>query len=473
MTETLSAERDSHSPDDHVSERIIAPLCFIIFFSVLNGVMFNVAIPDIAAEYRLLPSEVSWVMTGYILIFGLGSLVYGRLSDQVPVRRLITTGLLLLNSGSLLGLVSTWYPMLIAARLVQAGGGAAIPALAMLVATRYMPEGVKGKVLGMIASTVALAAGVGPILGGFVAGTFHWRYLFLIILSTALAIPSLRRHLPDERGRKSLFDIRGTLLLGSSLACLLFSLSAGLWWFVPPGLAAAILLFVHLRGAGNPLVPPDLLTCRAFRNTAVSTALAIGSVFGMMFMTPMMLREANGLGAGSIGLALFPGAMTAAILGTVGGRLNDRRGSGFVGTIGMCLAIAGHLLLSTFAGQPPPVIAAALLVIYAGFSFLQSSLPHTASSSLPTHLTGVGMGTYNLIFFMSGAFSAALVGRLLDIRLDGYCLNPLTASVSGWPYSNIFVLLAAATGGALLLYRRTFRRNAIGGPPTAKPFAVR
>ena len=66
---------DESRSDRHVPERVTVPLCIIIFFSVLNGMMFNVVIPDIAAEFHLLPSGVSWVMTGYILVFGLGSLI--------------------------------------------------------------------------------------------------------------------------------------------------------------------------------------------------------------------------------------------------------------------------------------------------------------------------------------------------------------------------------------------------------------
>jgi DHA2 family metal-tetracycline-proton antiporter-like MFS transporter len=172
-----------------VPELVTIPLCVIIFFSVLNGMMFNVVIPDIALEFDLLPSEVSWVMTGYILLFGLGSLFYGRLADQRSVRGLITLGLILLNAGSLVGFFSSSYPMLIVARLIQASGGGAIPALAMLVATKYMPPESRGKVLGIIASTVALAAGVGPILGGFVAAALNWRHLFLMTLVTILVIP--------------------------------------------------------------------------------------------------------------------------------------------------------------------------------------------------------------------------------------------------------------------------------------------
>jgi len=442
-----------------VPELVTIPLCVIIFFSVLNGMMFNVVIPDIALEFDLLPSEVSWVMTGYILLFGLGSLFYGRLADQRSVRGLITLGLILLNAGSLVGFFSSSYPMLIVARLIQASGGGAIPALAMLVATKYMPPESRGKVLGIIASTVALAAGVGPILGGFVAAALNWRHLFLMTLVTILVIPSLRRMLPDERGKDTRFDVAGSVLVGLGLAFLLFAFTQGRWWLILPGLALLGLFAARQEHTEVPLVPPQVYRNRLFRNTAVVTFCAVGSIFAMMFMTPLMLSAVNGIGVFAIGLALFPGALSAALMGTVGGHLLDRKGGAFVATTGLVLVIAGYLLLSTFAGGPVFLVAAVLVVAYIGFAFLQSSLPHTASSTLPAELTGVGMGFYNLVFFMSGAFSASVVGRILDVHSGSFCINPLASCAPGWAYSNIYLGLAAFSLAALALYRTTFRKE--------------
>jgi DHA2 family metal-tetracycline-proton antiporter-like MFS transporter len=442
--------------DGHVPERITVPLCVIIFFSVLNGMMFNVAIPDIAMEFHLLPSEASWIMTGYILLFGLGSLVYGRLADSRSVRGLITLGLLLLNAGSLLGYFSRWYPMVIAARLVQASGGAAIPALAMLVATKYMPSDIRGKVLGVIAATVSLAAGVGPVLGGFIAEALGWRALFLVTLLTILTIPSLRDMLPGDRKSGEPFDFAGLALLGSGVSCLLFGFTTAFWWLILPGVLGVVLFVVHVARSSHPLVPVEILRSRPFRNTAAVTFLAMGSLFGMVFATPLMLSGVNGLGVGAIGLTLFPGAMSAALLGRAGGRLNDRKGSVFVATAGMAMTITGFLLLSTVSGRPPVAVAAVIIVSYVGWAFLQSSLPHRASTTLPPRLAGVGMGFYNLIFFMSGAFSASIIGRILDVKPGGFCLNPLASCVPGWPYSNVFMGLAAVTAAALVLYRVTF-----------------
>jgi len=439
-------------------QKITIPLSFIIFFSVLNGTMFQVAIPDISDEYRLLPSEASWVMTAYILVFAVGALIYGKLADIFPVKSLITTGLIVMNMGSLIGLFTIWYPMLIAARLMQAMGGAAIPALAMITATRYFKPELRGKVLGIIASTVALAAGLGPILGGFITGTFHWRYLFLTSLTTLFAIPFLRMILPDEKKRAESFDIPGAVLVGGGASLLLVFVTQGNWWVFLLGSVMIILFLIRNRNLEHPFVDPSLFLNRPYRNTVITAFLSIGTVFGMLFMMPIMLRDLNGLDANIIGLTMFPGAMSAVVLGVIGGRISGRKGSAFVVYIGSGALVIGFLLLSSVAGQAPQIIALNLVMCYAGFAFLQSSLPHTVSLVLPKEHIGVGMGLYNLFFFMSGAFSTAGIGRLLDVKATGFRLNPLISGSEGWIYGNIFMLLAAIVVIATLLFHMTFRK---------------
>lgn len=447
----------SASGQPRAGRSVTLPLSFIIFFSVLNGIMFNVAVPDIAEEFGLLPSTASWVMTAYIVVFAVGTLVYGKLADLHSVRMLITVGLILLNAGSLLGLLARWYPVVVAARILQACGGSAIPALAMIVATRYFPAHLRGSLLGVIASTVALAAGVGPILGGFVSGFLHWRYLFVFTLLTVFTIPTLRRHLPGESPGGKRFDRLGAALIGAGAALLLFSVTEGVPWIALPGGGLILWFALHIRRSGAPFVDPALFLNRRFRSALITTFLSMGTVFGMLFAVPIMLRDVNALSSDWIGLVMFPGAMVAALLGAPGGRLSDRKGSGYVAYLGMGLITAGFLLLSTFAGEAPWVITLSLVASYGGFAFIQSSLPHTVSATLPGEHAGVGMGIYNMFFFISGAFSAAAMGRLLDAKQTGFCLNPLNACGPAWKYSNAFILLAFLVIAAWALFCATFK----------------
>jgi len=442
---------------EKILQNITFTLSFIIFFSVLNGITFQVAIPDISSEYQLLPSEVSWVMTGYILIFAVGSLIYGKLAGIYPVKNLITIGLILMNTGSLIGLMVTQYPMLLLARIMQAAGGSAIPALAMIVVTRYIQSSQRGRVLGIFASTVVLAAALGPVLGGYISGTFHWRYLFLISMLTITAIPFLRKFLPDDDSYESGFDSKGAVLISGGIASLLVFVTMGGWWFLFSGVVMTMWFVFHIIKTGDPFVSPRLFLNRPFRNTVITTFLSIGTVFGMLFMVPIMFRELNGLDSSYIGLAMFPGALSAVFIGIPGGKLSDRRGSNYVVYLGSGLLIAGFLLLSIVAGMGTVIISITLIVCYSGFALLQSSLPHAVSIALPREHAGIGMGIYNLFFFISGAFSTAVIGRLLDPGAAGFCINPLNTCVEGWIYSNIFFMLAMVVTAATSLFYFTFR----------------
>ncbi len=449
---------DERTVTDPAAQRKLTILLSVcIFFSVLNGTMFNVSLPDIARQFHLLPSQVSWVVSGYIVIFAIGSVTYGRLADSYPVRNLIALGLALFNAGSLVGFLSQWYPMLVAGRIIQAAGSGAIPALAMLIATRYFPAEIKGRVLGVIASTVAFGGGVGPVLGGYITGTFHWRFLFMLSAVTLLTLPSLRRNLPRETASGGRFDIAGALLMAAAIGPLLLFITLGLWWILPVAAGFALWFILHIRRRTAPFVSPDLFRNVRYRNMIATGFLVVGTIFGMMFMTPLMLRALNDLGTEHIGLVMFPGAMSAAVLGTIGGRLVDRKGSIPLVYTGLALLGAGFVLLSGVAGLAPWIVSLTLIVCYVGFSFMQSSLAHTVSGTLPREQMGVGMGMYNLFFFMSGAFSAALIGRLLDLTGSHPPVNPLAAGEAAGPYSNLFLLLACSIAVAAALFHRTFR----------------
>ncbi len=439
--------------------KITVLLSYIIFFSVLNGTMFKVVIPDISEEFNLIPSSASWVITGFIMFFALGTVTYGKLGDIYPVRSLITIGLILFNLGSLVGFFSKWYVILIIARIIQACGSAAIPALAMLVAVVYFPPDKKGKVLGVISSTVAFAMGVGPILGGFIADLFNWRYLFLTTLVTVFTIPLFIRQLPNEHKEYARFDFLGALLIGGAVITFLIFITKIIWWLLLISVCLLVWFILHINSVENPFVMPSLFRNSQYRNTLFTACISMGTVFSMMFTVPLMLREVNVLNTGYIGLVIFPGAFTAALFGTFGGKMADRQGGRVVVYWGLGFLIAGYFLLSTSAGQLPIIISLNLIVCYIGFAFIQSSLIYTVSTTIPKNLAGIGMGIYNLFFFMSGAISASLTGKLLDLPIGRLTFNLLVISDLAIKYSNLFIGQMLAVSFAMLIFYVTFKNS--------------
>ena len=178
------------------------------------------------------------------------------------------------------------------------------------------------------------------------------------------------------------------------------------------GLILTLVFVVHIHRKDTPFLYPSLFKNRDYRNMIVVAFLSLSTVFGMLFITPLMLRGLIGLGTGNIGMVMtgHNNQSVAAVvtrLGddvpvrdwTIGGRFVDRKGAVPVIYTGMTALMIGHFLLSVFAGLPPWVVALNLILCYIGFTLLQASFAHMVSTTLPRDQMGIGMGMYNLFFF--------------------------------------------------------------------------
>ena len=229
----------------HNYQSLVRWLAYLIFFAVLNETVFNVSTPMIALQFGLSAATVSWVMTIFMVFFGIGSVIYGRLADLYSLRKLIEFGTWVYCAGSVLGfIVQDSYLLVIVARGIQAMGASAIPALCFVVIARYVPAEGRGKVFGFITSVVSVGIGIGPVIGGFVSGQLDWAILFLMPLPTLIALPFLRRELPVEERRPGRVDYIGAVLV---------SVSVGL-----------LVLYLNLNQTGYLLaLAPWLLQCRS------------------------------------------------------------------------------------------------------------------------------------------------------------------------------------------------------------------
>jgi len=104
-------------------------------------------------------------------------------------------------------------------------------------------------------------------------------------------------------------------------------------------------------------------------------------------------------------------------------------------------------------------VAGSLVACYLGFSLLQAALAVSVASALPHEEMGVGMGLYNLVFFMSGAFGAALIGKLLEVMNGVPAVVPFVKTAGAAPYSNLFLSFALASALAGAVFHLSFRRR--------------
>ncbi len=457
-----------------VSTRLILSVVVAaIFVAVVQQTFVNVVVPDIRQDYGTSQGQAGWVITGYLLVFAVGIPLYGRVADLYSLRRTFSLGLLGLAAGSVVCALAPSLSVLVAGRVLQAAGAAAIPALGFAAIAKLLPPGERGTALGLLSSSVGVGAAVGPVAGGIIAGFTGWQSLFYVTLVLALFLAAGAWHiLPDAVSEPSAapeglgealhrFDMPGGLLLAFAAGLALFGVTEGqvagflspvAWGSFVLSLAAAVGFIWRIRSAPEPFVSPGLFGNRAFLATLGVGFFTMFANVGTLVLAPFLLSEANGLSAAAIGLVLAPGAAAVAVLSPVAGRLSDRFGPRALIRSGLVVILLSTLAVSAFgAGASAVAVAAGILGLGVGFSAVNSPNANAASATLPPEESGVGLGIYQLVFFLGGGFGPAVAATFLALRQDSgaAALNPFY-SLGTDAFSDAFLLITAAAAVALV-----------------------
>ena len=436
---------------------LLAVLTSTVFVSVLNSSMVNVAIPLIREDFGASEAQVSWVITGFLLLYAVGIPLYGRAADVFSLRRAFALGLVVFAVGSLICIVAPSLPLLVFGRIVQATGGAAIPALASASVVKVLPPGDRGTALGLIVSSVGVGAAVGPVVGGTLVQLAGWHSLFYgVLLLLLLLLPATLYALPEieptgERG----FDVLGGALLGLAAGLFLFGITQGQvagfgspssWGsFAGAALAAAGFAW-RITSAEYPFVSPALFEKRSYVAAVIVGYFSMLVNVSCLVAIPLLVSQVNGLPPGATGLVLAPGAIALAILSPVAGRLSDRIGFKTPVYAGLTIMLVSVLFLSTFAaGASPVVVALGMLGIGVGFAFTNSPNVNAAAAALPPDEVGVGLGIFNGLFFLGGGTGPAVVGAFLSARREANAdaIDPFY-TLHAAPFSDAFLLLVIA-----------------------------
>ena len=176
---------------------------------IMNTMMFNLALPDVSVAFDLSATSTSWIVTGYSIVFAISSITYSRLSDFVPIRKLFIIGMLSLSLAAIAGFFSDSYLFLLIVRIIQASGAGSIPALSLVLISRYVPMERRGKAMATVMSAASLGLGLGPVAGGAIMEYLGWHYLFVVTAITILLVPFFAILIPKEKPAKGTFDAFG------------------------------------------------------------------------------------------------------------------------------------------------------------------------------------------------------------------------------------------------------------------------
>lgn len=222
-------------------------LALITAIGPLATDMYLPVLPAIRQDLGASTSQVQATLSGFLVGYALAQLFYGPVSDRKGRKPAMLFGLALFTLGSLFCALAPNIELLVAARVVQALGGAGSVVLARAMVRDCYAGARAGRELARIGSIMALVPAIAPILGAIIAGIFGWRAVFYLMavlgpvmmvvvhrrLAETLARPLETRFSPlqmfrDFRGILHSADFRYYALLGSlSFAGFFCFLSAG------------------------------------------------------------------------------------------------------------------------------------------------------------------------------------------------------------------------------------------------------
>lgn len=421
---------------------------------IMNTMMFNLALPSVSRDFGLSTSSTSWIVTGYSIVFAISSISYSRLSDFVPIKRLLVIGISSLSAAAIAGLFANSFLYLLIVRIVQASGAGAVPALALVLITRYVPLERRGKAMAMIMSAASLGLGLGPVAGGAIVEFLGWHYLFAVTAITALLIPALSSLLPAETPAKGSFDGWGAVYLGAGTTGLLLFLTNKTGIVLVAGVIALVLFAIRINRAKDPFVKPSLFLNRAYLSLGAIGIAAYLCSFATLFLMPQILVKFFGLSAIEAGFVIFPGSLLALFLSNKVGKIIDLHGNNAIIRYIPWLVFAAVTLFALFIGTSYTAIMLIYMLLSTGFTFLNSSISNEMSRLLQPEEIGSGLGLFQLLQFFSGAFGVAASASALSWQKS---LSIQTA------YSNIYWGLAVIVLLAVFcasVYRRLASRQA-------------
>ncbi|WP_240644627.1 MFS transporter [Paenibacillus paeoniae] len=444
---------DSAEPQSMKEGVVLGLLGVTIVIVIMNTMMFNLALPDVAEAFQLSASSTSWIVTGYSIVFAISSITYSRLADFVPIRRLFIIGILSLSLAAIAGLFSNSFLMLIGARIVQASGAGSIPALSLVLISRYVPLERRGKAMALIMSSVSLGLGLGPVVGGAVVEYMGWHILFVLTAVTIVLVPLFVTYIPKEAMKKGSFDALGAIFIGVGTTGLLLFLTNQSIIALALGLVSIALFIVRIRTAANPFVLPSLFRNRSYLILGGVGIAAYLCSFATLFLMPQILVKQYGLSAIEAGLIIFPGSMLAMFVSRRVGQYIDTNGNSSIIRYIPLFLLAAVVLFALFEGLSYWAILFIYMLLSTSFTILSSSVSNEMSRILEPAQIGSGLGLFQLLQFFSGAFGVAISASALVWQKD------LSLSHA---YSNIYwgltVVVLAAIVCSILYYRSTYRK---------------
>lgn len=311
---------------------ILLSLLLTMFLAAIDQTIVATALPTIGREFQDV-TNLSWVITAYLLASTAVAPVFGTLCDIYGRRAMIITALSLFIAGSVACALAPNMTVLILARALQGFGGGGIMPVVQTVISDVVSPRERGQYQAYFSGVWMLAGLLGPVIGGFFADHLHWSMIFwinlpLAVAGLALLLPKMAR-LPVFHRMRKVDWLGGMLLMASAVVFMLVLTWGGhrLAWLSPTilamigsGVALALGFVWHARRADEPFLPLSLIGGSVVPYGMLTSGCALGSLIGLTVHLPLYYEVVYGLTASEAGLGLIPLAAISTFGAAIAGR---------------------------------------------------------------------------------------------------------------------------------------------------------
>jgi EmrB/QacA subfamily drug resistance transporter len=455
--------------------------------AVLDQTILATALPTIATDLGRL-ADVSWVVTAYVVAAAATAPLWGRLGDRYGRKLVLELSLaVFLVSSAVCGVAGSLW-MLVLARGIQGAAAGGLMSLAQAAVGDLVSPRERGRYQGYIMAVFAVAASVGPLLGGLLVDHASWRWVFYVNLPIgALALAGLHLRLPAAEVPKtrSRLDLPGAGVLAAGTSALMLACiwggqryawgSAEIIGLLGLFVLAAVALILRTLRAPDPIVPLSLIGNRPVALASAALFLVTATMFSITVFVPLFLQTTTGASPTQAGLLLIPMMVGITVSTNVAGRLIQRTGRYKVfPVLGLAMISAALLGLAVAVEHPSRVSTAfALLLFGVGFGMVGQVLTTAVQNSVDRRELGLAMAVTGFFRALGGAVGAAVLGAVFASRVGGAGAGTLALAHAG--RSDVIAgvhavfLLAAPLALIALLAVLALREVPLRGPDRPAP----
>ena len=429
------------------------------------------ALPVLTHELHASAAEGLWIVNAYPL-FSTGLLLgAGTLGDRIGHRRMYLVGLVIFGLASLMAAYAGSVAVLVLARVLQAvGASAMLPATLALIRVGFADERERALAISAWACLSLVGAILGPLLGGWLLGHFHWGALFLVnVPIIAVAWLGTWFVAPEQRNPNAdPWDLPSSVLALLTLSSLVLAIKTAthppidlglLGAALATGLVAGLAFVRRQRRLTHPLLDFSLFRNPAFAAGvlgAVSVTFTTGGVLLGVSQRFQWVAGYTPLQSGLLASVLFIGTLPSSILGGLWlHRIGLRRliaGGLAVGALGMLVAaqaLPWHPSGLPAAHEGLGWLVTGLLLAGLGLGATISVASTAIVESAPPHRAGMASSVEEVAYEFGALLSIALLGSLLTGLYTVFVQLPPGVDAAAARSISAALDIVAASGGAL------------------------